>query len=97
MSLRPNGTDHLLHDPFLIRAVNIQTGSLNEFHVPDTAPWLTKYGDANVTYVGDLSGIHGITTDGATLKGPRYNLSGQRVGNDYKGVVIINGQKQITK
>ena len=68
-----------------------------QFHVPDTAPWLTKYGDANVTYVGDLSGIHGITTDGATLKGPRYNLSGQRVGNDYKGVVIINGQKQITK
>lgn len=68
-----------------------------QFHVPDTAPWLTKYGDANVTYVGDLSGIHGITTDGTTLKGPRYNLSGQRVGNDYKGVVIINGQKQIIK
>ena len=26
---------------------------------------------------------------------PRYNLSGQRVGRDYKGVVIVNGKKVI--
>ena len=28
---------------------------------------------------------------------PRYNLSGQRVGPDYKGVVIINGKKKLMK
>ena len=26
---------------------------------------------------------------------PRYNLQGQRVGKDYKGVVIVNGRKMI--
>jgi hypothetical protein len=26
---------------------------------------------------------------------PRYNLSGQRVGRDYKGVVIVNGKKVV--
>ena len=26
---------------------------------------------------------------------PRYNLSGQRVGRDYKGVVIVNGRKVV--
>lgn len=29
--------------------------------------------------------------------GPVYNLSGQRVGNDYKGIVIINGKKVLRK
>jgi hypothetical protein len=67
------------------------------FHVSDTEPWLIKYGDANVSYVGDLSGINGITTDGALFKGPRYNLNGQRVDNDYKGLVIINGKTTIIK
>ena len=67
------------------------------FHVSDTEPWLAKYGNANVTYVGDQSGINGIATDGTLLKGPRYSLSGQRVDNDYKGLIIINGQKQIIK
>lgn len=28
---------------------------------------------------------------------PRYNLAGQKVGNDYKGVVIQNGKKMILK
>ena len=28
---------------------------------------------------------------------PRYNMNGQRVGNDYKGVVIVNGKKKVIK
>lgn len=28
---------------------------------------------------------------------PRYNMSGQRVGNDYKGVVIVNGKKKVVR
>lgn len=27
----------------------------------------------------------------------RYNLAGQRVGNGYKGIVIVNGSKQLSK
>jgi hypothetical protein len=30
-------------------------------------------------------------------KDERYNLSGQRVGKDYKGIVIINGKKTVIK
>ena len=28
---------------------------------------------------------------------PRYNMSGQRVGRDYKGVIIVNGKKKVVK
>lgn len=42
----------------------------------------------------------GIGTASAVLVGkdaPAYNLSGQRVGNDYNGVVIVNGRKYVRK
>lgn len=35
------------------------------------------------------------TDDDATA--PRYNLAGQRVGNGYKGIVIVNGKKMVSK
>ncbi len=48
---------------------------------------------------------NGISTninsiDGTAIgqpEGPAYNLSGQRVGNDYKGIVIVNGKKLLRK
>ncbi|SFG52717.1 hypothetical protein SAMN05216383_1192 [Prevotella sp. KH2C16] len=47
---------------------------------------------------GETTGINGIET-GATISdnAPRYNLNGQRVGKDYKGVVIVEGKKIIQK
>lgn len=42
------------------------------------------------------TGIHNITIDNAK-KGVRYNLAGQRVSKDFKGVVIENGKKMIVK
>ena len=48
-------------------------------------------------------GLPGSETDGInkvnTLveTGVRYNLAGQRVGNDYKGIVIVNGRKVVIK
>ena len=40
----------------------------------------------------------GIRSVGNTTEdGVRYNLSGQKVGRDYKGIVIINGKKVIRK
>lgn len=39
-----------------------------------------------------------IHYDGSSLtEGPAYNLAGQRVGKDYKGIVIINGRKVLRK
>ncbi len=51
----------------------------------------------------DFIGLPGSETDGInkvnTLveTGVRYNLAGQRVGNDYKGIVIVNGRKVVIK
>ena len=47
----------------------------------------------NVERALRTKGIRRIVDDDA----PRYNLSGQRVGPDYKGVVIINGKKKLMK
>ena len=45
---------------------------------------------------GSPSGIVG-TTVSAQHDGTRYNLQGQRVGEEYRGVVIENGHKRIAK
>lgn len=32
-----------------------------------------------------------------TFDGPIYNLSGQRVDKDYKGIIIVNGKKYLNR
>ena len=41
---------------------------------------------------GGTDGIQNVQS-AQQNNGTRYNLAGQRVGNDYKGIVIINGKK----
>ena len=43
------------------------------------------------------AGIKNVQTIEVNEKVPIYNLAGQRVGKDYKGVVIQNGKKFIKK
>lgn len=43
------------------------------------------------------TGIDNITTDAADANAPAYNLAGQKVGKEYKGVVIKAGKKFIQK
>ena len=43
------------------------------------------------------TGISGITTDEAAKDAPVYNLAGQRVGKNAKGVLIKNGKKYVVK
>ena len=38
-----------------------------------------------------------ITANGQQGDQPRYNLAGQRVGKDYRGVVVEQGRKIIIK
>ena len=44
---------------------------------------------------GSTTGISKIETSAA--KAVRYNLAGQKVGANYKGVVIENGKKIVVK
>ena len=42
---------------------------------------------------GVTTGVNGITTDEADTNAPVFNLAGQRVNDNFKGVVIKNGKK----
>ena len=72
-----------------------------KFHVADAdlSDWKANFPDANVTFVGDLNptGIHEAENKMADVRGEVYNLSGQRVSDSYKGIVIMNGRKYIMK
>lgn len=47
--------------------------------------------------VKETTGITNITTDAADANAPAYNLAGQKVGKEYKGVIIKAGKKFIQK
>ena len=59
--------------------------------------WKTYYGYTEINlglYPGyDDTAVESIKADAAIPDGPRYNLRGQRVVKDYKGVVIVKGRK----
>lgn len=51
-----------------------------------------------LTYGGGTTGITNVNaTKNIDLNAPAYNLSGQRVSKDYKGIVIKNGRKFFNK
>lgn len=54
---------------------------------------------AGYAFGGEATGINNIKKQNNTidLSAPMYNLSGQRVNKDFKGVVIQNGHKYINK
>lgn len=57
-------------------------------------------GESGLLYIEvETHGSTGITTTKATTKedGSAYNLSGQRVGPDYRGIIIKNGKKFVHK
>ena len=49
------------------------------------------------TFGNSATGINGVHVANKHNDGKMYNLAGQRVGNDYKGIVIVNGKKYIKK
>ena len=55
------------------------------------------YQPATLTIKGIPTGIKTIKASDAKTDGVYYNLSGQRVGADYKGIVIHNGKKMLRK
>lgn len=63
---------------------------------------IAKLGDNIIKELAPISapvptGINNITTEAADANAPAYNLAGQKVGKEYKGVVIKAGKKFIQK
>lgn len=44
-----------------------------------------------------VTGINAVSSEENTLNAVRYNVAGQRVSSNYKGVVIMNGKKYLNK
>lgn len=67
-------------------------GILNNFHMGVMPFQITSsFGDTTAT------GIAAVKNNIQKMDGKMYNLQGQQVGDDYKGVVIVNGKKFVKK
>lgn len=64
-----------------------------EIGTPVTTP--AKYYSIGIG--GNTTGIQAIQQNGVKADGIMYSLSGQKVGPNYKGIVICNGKKMIKK
>ena len=79
---------------------SIPTGAQIQLMMRSTSTAAVCYvDDIECTFVDDniSSAIQMVTVGGQTQNSHLYNLAGQRVGNDYRGVVIQNGQKVVRK
>jgi hypothetical protein len=72
--------------------------------IPANKPFLIQTPSASPAKIfimfddGEATGIESIeTTEKADANAPRYNIAGQRVDSNYKGIVVINGKKYIQK
>ena len=79
----------------------LSNGNLHPFNGATIGAFRVYYtGLANAIFVDndEVSHIGSIDADGAvTGVGEVYNLAGQRVGKDYKGIVIVYGKKYLRK
>ncbi|MGN1375125.1 MAG: hypothetical protein ACI4V5_01075, partial [Prevotella sp.] len=46
---------------------------------------------------GNTTGIHDVMIESSDADAPMFNIAGQRVGNNAKGLVIKNGKKYMQK
>lgn len=75
----------------------------NDKTIPANKPFLIQTPSSSPAKIyfmvdGEPTGINAIEVDDNNVKNaPCYNLAGQRVDNNYKGVVIVKGHKFIQK
>lgn len=60
-------------------------------------PTASEAADGYALSGNTVTGINKIQNDEVSVNAKRYNLAGQRVDKNYKGVVIVNGKKLIQK
>lgn len=94
-----NGTDKvMIYDKFKTKTSITDGEGLDVTGILVTA----KLDDNIIKELAPISapvptGINSITTEAADANAPAYNLAGQKVGKEYKGVVIKAGKKFIQK
>ena len=71
---------------------NKVTDIINNFQ-----PGLMPFPITSTFYTTPSTGISSIKNAAKLADGKMYNLSGQLVGEDYKGIVIVNGKKYLKK
>ena len=67
----------------------------NKAYLEIATPSPAKYYSIGIG--GNTTGIQTIQQNGVKADGIMYSLSGQKVGENYKGIVICNGKKMIKK
>lgn len=77
------------------RVANTVTIPANKAYLEINAANSAKYYSIGIG--GNTTGIQTIQQNSVKADGIMYSLSGQRVGKDYKGIVICNGKKMIKK
>ena len=76
-----------------------------EIHTPtDTYFTFQKYSGTGNVFISSIeitpeaaAGIKALDTENAAVKAVRYNVAGQKVGANYKGLVIEKGKKFVVK
>lgn len=75
----------------------------DDIEVPQGSAYLRFAAEIPYIYINEadvpkLDGINGVSVNGALdLNAPMYDLSGQKVGKEYKGIVIQKGKKYSKK
>lgn len=77
------------------RVANTVTIPANKAYLEINTPTPAKYYSIGIG--GNTTGIQAIQQNGVKADGIMYSLSGQKVGENYKGIVICNGKKMIKK
>ena len=77
------------------RVANTVTIPANKAYLEINTTTPAKYYSIGIG--GNTTGIQTIQQNSVKADGIMYSLSGQRVGKDYKGIVICNGKKMIKK
>lgn len=79
------------------QVANTVTIPANKAYLEIGTPATTHAKYYSIGIGGNTTGIQAIQQNGVKADGIMYSLSGQRVGKDYKGIVICNGKKMIKK
>lgn len=77
------------------QVANTVTIPANKAYLEINTPNSAKYYSIGIG--GNTTGIQAIHQNSVKADGIMYSLSGQRVGENYKGIVICNGKKMIKK
>ena len=84
-----------------VTLIDHETGTYQRFNAGDTYTFSAVPGTINNRFtllVGHATDVYQVMNETSSVKDqPTYNLNGQKVGNDYKGIVIRNGKKNINK